>query len=458
MRKKMILVTMMIFTVVLLASCRRASSVALDWDVISDDLTIDTSEEVTITFWHTMSKTTNPALGQQALLEVFIEEFEREYPHITVLHEQKGGYDELRNAVNTALPAGNEPSMVYSYPDHVSGYINSGLALPLNNLIYNKNSDIALSQEDIDDFVDGYWSEGSTYDNEGTILNLPFVKSTEVLFYNKTFFEKNSLTVPSTWEEVKTVSKQIKEIDNTVTPIGYDSESNLFITASEQWGAPYTSINDDLEGQIDFVNDESKAMVAYFKDMYDKGYLTTKEMLGGDYTSNRFKAQSLMMSVGSTGGTNYNIPDGGLFEVGVAPHPQYDENNQKVIQQGPNINLFYKDNVQEMIAAWLFLKYITDTDQTSRWAIATGYSPVRKSAFDIVNNYYEDKESLTVKQEVFKNVAQVAQAQIPYYFTSPAFDKSSKAREQVGVLFVDVFNENYTIDEAFDNAYEETVF
>lgn len=455
-----------------LYSCKTASNVVLDWNVISDDLQIDTTKDVTVVFWHTMGKTTDPLLGQQALLEVYIQDFQEIYPHITVLHESKGGYDELRDAINTALPAGNEPDLSYSYSDHVAGYINSGRVLPMNNLIYNKNPQIALSEEDIADFVPGYWDEGQVYDNEGTILNLPFVKSTEVMFYNKTFFDKHSLTVPTTWDEVKTVSEQIRTIINThadfssltteqknaIVPFGYDSEANLYITASEQQNIPYTAIGDDLTGQILFNNDDAKTMVAYFKDMYDNRLLTSRAMLGGDYTSNKFVAQQLFMTVGSTGGTNYNIPSGGAFEVGVAPLPQFDADNQKVIQQGPNINMFLKDDPQQMIAAWLFLKYITEAEQSARWSIATGYSPVRKSAFEQVNTYYDSLETISARQMVFKNVALVAEQQIPYYFTSPAFGKSSKARDQVGALFVNVFGNTYTIDEAFSKAYEEVAF
>ena len=42
--------------------------------------------------------------------------------------------------------------------------------------------------------------------------SLPFNKSTEVLYYNKTFFEENNLTVPTTWDEMEEVSNKITEL------------------------------------------------------------------------------------------------------------------------------------------------------------------------------------------------------------------------------------------------------
>src|SRR5690554_3950088 len=77
----------------------------------------------TVTFWHTMGKTTDPSEGGQALLEKFIGEFEKANPDIRVKHEAKGGYDDLASAVSKALVAGNQPSMAYSYTDHVAAYL-----------------------------------------------------------------------------------------------------------------------------------------------------------------------------------------------------------------------------------------------------------------------------------------------------------------------------------------------
>ena len=62
------------------------------------------------------------------------------------------------------------------------------------------------------------------------MYTLPMSKSTEALYYNKTFFEKNGLSVPTTWDEMEAVCARIKEIDPACVPLGYDSEANWFIT------------------------------------------------------------------------------------------------------------------------------------------------------------------------------------------------------------------------------------
>ena len=194
-----------------------------------------------------------------------------------------------------------------------------------------------------------------------------------------------------------------------VIPFGYDSTDNLFITASIQKGIPYTSTEGG--GSILFNNQQAKDMVLYFKDLYERGLFTTRTQLGNTYTSTKFVRQELFMAVGSTGGTTYNIPEGSeasTFEVGVAPVPQFDLEKPRQAQQGPNINLFRKSNPQEELASWLFLKYLTSPEVSARFAVQSGYSPVRQSSYQ--TKVYTD--FIATKPEKPTNKAQAEQKAI----------------------------------------------
>jgi len=46
---------------------------------------------------------------------------------------------------------------------------------------------------------------------------------------------------------------------------------------------------------------------------------------------------------------------------------------------GPSITVF-QTTPEKQLASWLFLKWFTEPEQTARWAITTGYFPVRRSA------------------------------------------------------------------------------
>ena len=88
--------------------------------------------------------------------------------------------------------------------------------------------DVKLMDSDI---IEGFRTKSDTF-GDGNYYTLPFLRSTEVLYYNETFFTEHNLTVPQTWEDLWTTCAKIKEIDPKCTPLGYDSEANFFITLS----------------------------------------------------------------------------------------------------------------------------------------------------------------------------------------------------------------------------------
>ena len=342
--------------------------------------------EVTITFYHTMGANLKP------VLDSYIEKFNELYPNITVISESVGGYDDVRDQIKTEITVGNQPNVAYCYPDHVALYNMAKAVTTLDNLIESDitvtradgtTETLGLTAEQKADFIEGFYNEGAQF-GDGLMYTMPFSKSTEVLYYNKTFFEENKLKVPTTWDELEQVCAQIKAIDSKSIPLGYDSESNWFITMCEQLGSDYTSATGD---HFLFNNSTNRDFVKKFNSWYQKGYLTTQTIYGS-YTSGLFVSKEetrSYMSIGSSAGATHQRPaaneDGSYpFEVGIAPIPQIDAANPKVISQGPSVCIFQKDNPQEVIASWLLVKYLTTSVEfQADFSTASGYVPVLKS-------------------------------------------------------------------------------
>ena len=418
----------------------------------------DTTKEVTITFSHTMGK------NLATVLDRYITKFNEIYPNITIEHSQIGGYDEVRDQTNKQLTAGNQPNIAYCYPDHVALYNVTKKVIPLDNLI---ESTIEIEREDGTkeilgltaaqraDFIQTYYNEGAAFDAAGTMYTMPLSKSTEALFYNKTFFDDHNLTVPTTWEEMEAVCAQIKDIlaadDNAANdadyPLGYDSEANWFITMTEQYGSPYTS--NDKGDHFLFNNKTNRDFVKWFKGWYDNGYVTTKELYGA-YTSKLFTntdptKPSCYMCIGSTGGASNQIPigedDSFPFEVGVAPIPQVDPTKPKAISQGPSLCIFSQvgdkdsfDDKQEVLASWLFVKYLCTTPEfQAAFSMTSGYMPVINSAKEM-GQYANWLNNANSTGNLVATVAKLAFEQADAAFVSPAFNGSTKARDQVGAL------------------------
>ena len=430
--------------------------------------------EVTIKFYHTMGS------NLSTVLDLYIEEFNKLYPNIHVESSSVGGYDDVREQISTEITVGNQPNIAYCYPDHVALYNMANAVQSLDVLIDADKTvkvkdkagneielPIGLTQEQIDDFIQGYYNEGRQF-GDGKMYSLPLSKSTEVLYYNKTYFEANNISVPTTWDELEAVCRRILEIENynpTCVPLGYDSESNWFITMCEQLGSPYTSATGT---KYLFNNDTNKQFVERFASWYYDGLITTQEIYGA-YTSGMFVQQDKtktysFMSIGSSAGATNQRPtkgaDGYPFEVGIAPIPQVDPSNPKVISQGPSLVILNNENRQEVIASWLFVKYLTTCIEfQAEFSMVSGYMPVLESVME--NPVY--KEDFLDKADGGDNIAalsvKVGLQMKNAYYVSPAFTGSSVARDEVGNIMQNVFinygaysNKAELLDEQFANA------
>lgn len=425
--------------------------------------------EVTITFYHTMGSNLTD------VLENYIAEFNKLYPNIHIVHTKIGGYDDVRDQISTEITTGAQPNIAYCYPDHVALYNLAGSVITLDNLINSTvevtradgtKETLGLTKDQIADFIEGYYNEGRQF-GDGLMYTMPLSKSTEVLYYNATFFAEHNLTPPTTWEEMEELCKKIKEIDPKSIPLGYDSEANWFITMCEQYGSPYTSATGD---HFLFDNETNREFVKKFREWYQKGYLTTQKIYGA-YTSGLFTSTNEVksyMSIGSSAGATHQRPtanaDGSYpFDVGIATIPQVSETNKKVISQGPSLCVFKKanQNPQEVVASWLFVKYLTTTVEfQAEFSMASGYVPVIKSVSEN-ETYKEFIDGANGGTNIAALSAKVCLEQEEAYYTSPAFNGSSTARDQVGALLAkclsadDGGNVDAMIKKAFEDAIEE---
>ena len=423
--------------------------------------------KVTITFANTTGQ------DKANIIDSAIAKFNVLYPNITVkVDNTVKSYDTLSQNIATKIGSGKQPNVAFCYSDHVALYNEANAVLPLDDFLADgafKNmkvtntagtESLGLTRAQQDDYVDDFFAEGKVY-GDGKTYTLPFAKSTEVMYYNADFFTNNNLTPPSdtmTWDDIEKLCEDIQGIigkKNGKFPLGYDSDANLFITMCKQYDSPYTSAA-DTNNHFQFNNDKNKEFVQKLVNWYNEGYLITQTTNGDTFTSYLFTEEKCIMSIGSTGGSSYQDPgstDGqAKFNVGVARIPQVDPSNPQSILQGPSVCIFKKSNPQEVLASWLLVKYLTtDVNFQGRYSEASGYMPVTKSTYN--SDLYQEflsENGLTARtaQTCAKMVEDKA------FYTSDAFNGSSKARERVEILMKTVFAGG-NINDAFKKAIDE---
>lgn len=367
----------------------------------NEEIVTQIKNPVEITFWHAMNG------DQEKSLQGLVDKFTKENPNITVTLQNQSSYADLQQKITaiTASPK-NLPTITQAYPDWLLNAIDENLVLDLKPYIENET----LKFDNYDDIVKGF-REASTLD--GKIYGIPFNKSTEVLWYNKTLFDKLNLKVPTTYEEFEDVAQQIKEKENIVAG-GFDSLSNYYTTYLKNEGVTFDS-------KLDPTSKKSEDAVDYYLDGVEDGYF---RIAGTDkYLSAPFGNETIAMYVGSNAGEAFvkqGVAD--KFEIGVASYPA-----KEVMQQGTDLFIFNSATSEQKTAAYEFLKFLTTKENQITWAKETGYIPVRESAIN--SDEYKNSGSL---------IAPIISDSTKNLFTNPlvkgmdsAFRESSTVLESI---------------------------
>lgn len=350
----------------------------------------------TIEFWHGMNNKQQDALI--ALTDKF--NAENEYG-ITVNLTNQGGYSDLSTKLTANAVADTLPDLSQAYNNWLSSYVDK--IVPLDDFIAN-------DFDNYEDIIEGYRDENSQF---GFISGVPFNKSTYVLFYNKTMFDELGLTAPTTWDELLTVAETIKA-NKGIETIGWDDLAGMFQAMLAQNGCDYI----DETGAL-FDNEKGLETVTYIMNLYNNGYA---RLVGEDgYFSNVISNQLIASYVGSSTGASYITAEN--WELGVAP--LISNVDKAANAAGTNIVMFTQDENKQK-AAWEYLKFITSEEATVEWAMATGYLPIRTSAYE--SDTYQTFMSTDI-------TAPAAYSQSSYFISQPSFAGSYDVMTAVNAKF-----------------------
>ena len=362
------------------------------------EMVTEIKEPVEITFWHAMNGDLEKSL--QDLTNKFMEENK----NITVTLQNQSSYNDLQQKVTATFSSPKDlPTLTQAYPDWMVNAIQDDLIVDLKPYINNET----LKFDNYDDILPSFREEN---EKDGKIYALPFNKSTEVLWYNKTLFNELNLQPPKTYEEFKTVAQTIKNKKGIVGG-GFDSLNNYYVTFLKNEGA-------NFDNNFDVTSDKSVKAVDYYLDGVKNGYF---RIAGTDnFLSGPFASEMLGMYVGSNAGESFIKQSvNNKFEIGVAPYP-----SKYSMQQGTNLYIFSSATSEQQTAAYEYLKFLTTTDNQITWAKETGYIPGRQSALE--SEEYKKSTNLTtpIIEEATKGL-----------FTKPVMPGSDSAyRESATVL------------------------
>lgn len=320
---------------------------------------------VEIEFWHAMSG------GHEESLKAITEAFENEYSDVSVTLVNQGGYDELSQNIMAGARANRLPTISQAYEDWVTEYIEQDFVTSLNPYIEDQN--IGMSDEELEDIVTVF-REANKWDND--YYSLPFNKSTRILFYNADMLEENDLDPPTTWEELREAAEILT--GDGVVGMGFENAVGLEISNYiHQAGGEFV---DEETMEVRFNSREGMEAVSFIREMLDEDIA---RLAGEDgYMSGPFGRGDVGMYVGSSAGIPFVASSAeGNIEWSATVLPKGEEAATNFA--GTNVTLFDNASDQEKIAAWKYMKFLINTENTAQWAMDTGYLPIRYSALEL---------------------------------------------------------------------------
>ena len=432
--------------------------------------TLDTGKDYEITFW--AKNDTNKT--QTRIYEKAIGDFEALYPNIHVNLRLYTDYGKIYNDVITNIATNTTPNVCITYPDHIATYLTgSNVVVPLEELFDDPRFGFGGSELRYDgparEELIGRFLDECAFDEH--YYAIPYMRSTEACYVNKTYVEKLGYTLPEvlTWDFVWEVSEaaMAKGADDNflvngqkvMIPFIYKSTDNMMIQSLRQKGAGYST----EDGEILIFNDDTEEILYTVAEHAKTGAFSTFKI--SSYPANFLDAGQCIFAVDSTAGATWMGTYAPLsdisadkfveFETAVLPIPQYDPDHPQMISQGPSVCVFNKSDAGEVLASWLFAQYLLTNEVQIAYAQTEGYVPVTAKAQndpayqDYLTRCGEDNE---LHYDVKIKASRLLLDNIDNTFVTPVFNGSTSLRDAAGQMIENVaksVRRKETVDEAY---------
>lgn len=433
----------------------------------------DLAEEYEVTFWAKNDTNKN----QTAIYEKAIEDFENLYPNITVNLRLYTDYGKIYNDVITNIATNTTPNVCITYPDHIATYLTGGnLVVALDELFADERYGLGGSEVRFDapreeEIIPKFLEECAF---GGHYYAMPYMRSTEACYVNKTYVEALGYTVPEmlTWDFVWEVSEAAMAMDgenylvngqNVMIPFIYKSTDNMMIQMLRQKEAGYST----ADGEIRIFNDTTQALLYTIADHTKNGAFSTFKI--SSYPANFFNAGQCIFAIDSTAGATWMGTDAPLsdisedkiveFETVVRPIPQFDPEHPKMISQGPSVCIFNKENPQEVLASWLFAQYLLTNKVQIAYSETEGYVPVTSKAQESeeYKAYLAACGEDEAHYEVKIKAAGLLLDHMEDTFVTPVFNGSASLRDAAGQMIENTVK-SVRRKQAVDDAYMEKLY
>lgn len=322
----------------------------------------------------------------------------------------------------------NEEPGAEKMPDITTANPKTAIKLQEKGLL--ANLDNQFSTEEIERYVPRFIEEG-VFSDKGLYV-FPTAKSTEVLYLNKTIFDRFSMETGarfedlSTFEGIKKTANLYYDWTDEKTPDIQNDGKTFF--HSDSWfnlttiGCKQLSTDFISQDKLDKSTQAFSRIENFFNESAVKGHFAIFD----GYSSDLAKTGDIVCSTGSTAGVLFFSPTVTYAdnttesaEIIVLPYPTFDGGKKVAIQRGSGMVVAKSDESREY-ASSVFLKWFTAPENNIQFISSTGYLPVTKEAFGkVMDDEIQRVENTNIK--VLLKTAIEMQESYDFYIP-PVFD------------------------------------
>ena len=326
------------------------------------------TEPISIQFWHTHEE----SFAEN--IEYIISEFNKVQPLVTVEPIYIGSYGDMNERLISAIAANDVPAVCTSNTSYPAAYGASGICEILDPYIQATGYELA-------DFGEGLIRSTSFADEQ---ISLPYLISTQVMYYNKTVTDELGIQPPKTLDEMDA----FLEAATTFNSDGTTDRWGTILAGWDYWYFEMFYKNNGVavvseDGMSTDINSEAAVKITEkLKEWVDKGWAYFAYGTGASSNMRQLFWDGKAASVIHTSSLydTYVKSVDGAFEVGMAWLPGGNDGQTFNSEVGGAVLLIpAKASQAEKNAAWAFISFITNPEMNLYWADKTGYFPTRQS-------------------------------------------------------------------------------
>jgi sn-glycerol 3-phosphate transport system substrate-binding protein len=283
----------------------------------------------------------------------------------------QGDYFESLAKVRTAIAAGTAPAMTHVVSEVVPYLAEAGALEPLDG--YEGAADLDLVPA---------LAQSGTYQggNERPLVAIPFNRSVPIMYVNGALLDRAGVAVPSNWTELRAAANALTVRRGAEVAVwGFECPVSWWF-----WIALVASAGGKVvdERGVVTLGDEAGIRALDFWQTLTHRDRVMRPPLGRDYNAWQVGTQDFLSGRAailwsSTAFLRY-IEENASFPVKVAPLAR--DVRHAIPAGGTFFVLLRAAEEREKRAAWQFLRWMMEREQTIEWATSTGYLPVTRSA------------------------------------------------------------------------------